>query len=165
MVTYDSGTDGHYLSEAYRQQSDPLILRISSKRVGVANGGTSGGKYVTKTPFPQLSQQADEADKFEGLPTLLMSVGKTADDDNVSVFIKVGVSVYKEHGVLITCKGELILVVKRDERGRYQIPLVQNRGQWQPRKPTKKVKKFFPQANNVYNPPLTDEEVKWMHAV
>ena len=43
-----------------------------------------------------------------------MSVGKTADDGNVSIFTKDGVTVYKEEDVLITCHRKLILVDKRD---------------------------------------------------
>ncbi len=90
---------------------------------------------------------------------------KTADDGNISIFTKEGVSVYKEEDVLITCKGEAILIGKRDERGRYWIPLVQNRGNWQPKRPTKHSKKYLQQANSVYDLPSTEEATKWMHAV
>ncbi len=62
-----------------------------------------------------------------------MSVGKTADNGNTSIFTREGVSVdkeedvlYKEEDILITCKGEAILIGKRDEHGRYRIPLVKN---------------------------------------
>jgi hypothetical protein len=55
-----------------------------------------------------------------------MSVGKTADDGNISIFTKEGVYVYKLEDVLITCKGEAILIEKRDKQGRYRIPLIQN---------------------------------------
>jgi hypothetical protein len=41
-----------------------------------------------------------------------MSVGKTADDGNIYIFTKEGVSVYKEEDVLITCKGKAILIGK-----------------------------------------------------
>ena len=58
-----------------------------------------------------------------------MSVGKTADGSNVFILTKDGVSVYKEHNVLITFKREPILIGKRDERGHYFILLVQHRGQ------------------------------------
>jgi hypothetical protein len=165
MMTYDSGADKHYLSEADRARVGLPILRISSKTVGVANGGKCNGKYVTKLPFPQLSQQAAEADTFDDFPTSLMSVGQTADDGNVSIFTKEGVSVYKEEDVLITCKGKPILIGKRDEQGRYRIPLMQARGQWQPRRPTKRAKQFLQQANSVYDLPSTEEAIKWMHAV
>ena len=57
-----------------------------------------------------------------------MSVGKTSDDGNVLVFTKEGVKVYNEEDVLITCKSRPILVGKRDERGRYFIPLIQQKG-------------------------------------
>ena len=91
LVTYDSGADGHYISEGDRKRMGLPILRISAKKVGVANGGTSRGKYVTELPFPQLSKKAAEADTFDEFPTSLMSVGKTSDDGNVSIFTKEGV--------------------------------------------------------------------------
>jgi hypothetical protein len=52
-----------------------------------------------------------------------MSVDKTANDGTVSVFAKEGVNVFKEEDVLITCKGELILIEVRDSHGRYQTPM------------------------------------------
>ena len=61
-------------------------MRVSAKKVGVANGGACNGKYVTKLPFMQLSKEAAEVDTFEEFPTSLMSVGKTAGDGNVSIF-------------------------------------------------------------------------------
>jgi hypothetical protein len=60
-----------------------------------------------------------QADTFQAFPTSLMSVGKTEDDGTVSVFTKVGVNVFKEEDVLITCKGEPILIGVRDSHGRY----------------------------------------------
>ena len=68
-------------------------MRISEKKLGVANGGACNGKYVTTLPLPQISNKAAEADTFEEL--LLMSVRKTADNGNVSIFTKYGVTVYK----------------------------------------------------------------------
>jgi len=94
-----------------------------------------------------------------------MSVGKTADDGTVSVFTKEGVNVFKEADVLITCKGEPILIGDRDSHGRYRIPLVQQRGQWQPRGPSKQARKILRQANIVYDLPSTEQAIKWMHAV
>ena len=143
MVTYDSGVDGHYLNGKDRKSVGLPILRISAEKVGVANGSTCKGQYVTALPFPQLSPKAAEADTFNDFPTSLMSVGKTADNGNISIFTKEGVTVYKEEDVLITCKGKAILICKRDKRGRYRIPLVQNRGNWQPRQPTKHSKKYL----------------------
>ena len=101
-----------------------------------------------------------EADTFDNFLTLLLSSGKLADDSNISVFTKDGVKVYK---VLITCKGDSILIRKQDERGHSRIPLVQHYGQWQPQRPTKQTKKFLQQANSVYDLPLTEKAVKWMH--
>ena len=66
---------------------------------------------------------------------------------------------------MITCRGKPILIRKRDERGRYRIPLMQTRGQWQPRKPSKKSKKFLQEANIVYHFPTKEKSAKWMHTV
>ena len=43
-----------------------------------------------------------------------MSVGKTADDGTISMFTKHGVTVHKENDVLITCKGQPILIGVQD---------------------------------------------------
>ena len=93
------------------------ILRISDKKVRVANGGACNGKYVSSLPFLQLSSKAAEADTFKELPTSLVSVGKIADDGNVSIFTKDGVTVYKEEYVIIACQRDPILVGEIDERG------------------------------------------------
>ena len=83
MITYDSGADNHYMSEADRFRLELPILRSSHKRVAVANVGKSEGKYVTRLPFTQLSTATAEADTFEEFPSSLMSVGKTSDDGKV----------------------------------------------------------------------------------
>ena len=93
----------------------------------------------------------------------LSSVGKTADNINVSVFTTEDVKVFKEKYILITCKGKPILIAKQDERGRYRIPLVHNKGQWQPKRPTKASNKYLREANSVYDLPTTEEAIKWMH--
>ena len=46
-LTYDSGADGHYVSEDDRIEACMPILRSSSKKVGVANGDTCKAKNVT----------------------------------------------------------------------------------------------------------------------
>jgi len=94
-----------------------------------------------------------------------MSVGKTSDDGTISIFTKEGVTVHKEQDVLITCKGEPMLISIRDDKGRYRIPLVQQRGRWQPRKPSKKARQALRQANSVYDLPSIEQAIKWMHAV
>jgi hypothetical protein len=165
MVTYDSGADGHYISKKDQHKAGLPILRPSTRKVGVTNGGTSKAKYVTQLLFRQLSAQAMQADTFQDFPTSLMSVGKMADNDTVSVFTKEGVNVFKEEDVLITCKGESILIGVRDSHGRYQIPLMQQWGQWQPRCPSKQAQKALRQANSIYNLPSTEQAIKWMHAV
>ena len=105
MITYDSGVDGNYVSEEERARLGMLILQKSKRRVGVANGVASKGKFVTRLPFPHLSNKAAEADTFDDFKTSLMSVGKTADDGNVSVLTREAVKIYKEEDILITCKG------------------------------------------------------------
>ena len=86
MITFESGAENHYVSESNRIKLKLPILRPSHKRVSFANGGTSEGKYVTRLHFPQPSTIPAEADTFEEFPSSLMSVGKTSDDGNVSIF-------------------------------------------------------------------------------
>ena len=68
IITYDSGAEDHYMSEADRIKLKLPILRPSHKRVAVANGGTSKVIYVTRLPFPQLSTVTAEVDTFEEFP-------------------------------------------------------------------------------------------------
>jgi hypothetical protein len=68
LITFDSGADGHYLSETDRLTAGLPILRPSSGQVGVANGGTSKARYVSRLPFPQLSSNATLADLFDDFP-------------------------------------------------------------------------------------------------
>jgi hypothetical protein len=125
MITYGSGANSHYISEKDRRKAGQPIIRKSTRWVGVANGGVSQAKFVTQLPFKALLAQATQADTFQDFPSSLMSNGKTADDGTISIFTKDGVTVHKETDVLITCKGEPILIGVRNERGRYQIPLIQ----------------------------------------
>ena len=84
-----------------------------------------------------------------------MIVGKTAEDGNVSIFTREGVTVYKEEDVLIIFQRKPIIIGKRDECGQYRIPLTQAHGQWQPHNPTRKSKNDLQQANIVYDLPST----------
>ena len=95
ILMYDSGADGHYLSEKDKKTLGLPILCVSAKKLGVANGGACNGKYVTKISLPQLSNRATEADTLEEFTASLMSVFKTADNGNMSIFTKEGVTVYK----------------------------------------------------------------------
>jgi hypothetical protein len=117
MLTYNPGADGHYISKHDQHKAGLPILRLSTWQVGVANGGTSNAKYVTRLPFHKLSAQSRQADTFQDVPTSLMSVGKTADDSTVLLFTKEGINVFKEEDVLITCKGEPILIGFQDNQG------------------------------------------------
>jgi hypothetical protein len=125
LITYNSGADGHYLSERDHKKVGLPIIRPSTKQVGKANGGTSTARHISRLPFKQLSDQATSADSFDDFPSSLMSVGKTSEYGTISIFAKEGVTVHKEQDVLITCKGEPILIGIRDDKGRYRIPLVQ----------------------------------------
>jgi hypothetical protein len=126
----------------------------------VANGGTSNEKYVTQLPFHKLSAQLRHADTFQDFPTSLMSVGKTSDKGTVSVFTKESVIVFKEEDILITCKGKPILIGIQDNQRLYRIPLMQQWGHWQPRRPSKQARKALPDANSVYNLPSTKQAIK-----
>jgi hypothetical protein len=115
MITYDSGADGNYLSKRDRVHAGLPILKASTRKVSVANGGKSQLQHVTQLPFQKLSMQARQADTFPDFPTSLMSVGKTSDDGTISIFNKTGVTVHREEDVLIKCKGEPILMGVQDE--------------------------------------------------
>jgi hypothetical protein len=47
MVTYNLGTDGHYISKKDPHKAGLPIIQKSTRRVGVANGGVSQAKFVT----------------------------------------------------------------------------------------------------------------------
>jgi hypothetical protein len=94
-----------------------------------------------------------------------MSMGKISDDGMVSVITKEGANVFKEEDVLITCKGEPILIGIQDNQGQYRIPLMQQWTHWQPRRPSKQAWKAPRQANSVYDLPSTEQAIKWMHAI
>ena len=114
MLTHNSGADGHFLRNEDRKKFCLPIFQVSAKKLGVTNDGACNSKYVTILPSPQISNRAAEADTFKESQTPLMSVGKTAEDGNVSIFTKDGVTVYKEEDVLITCQRNPILVSKKD---------------------------------------------------
>jgi hypothetical protein len=84
----------------------------------------------------------------------------------VLVFTKEGVNVSKEEDVFITCKGgEPILIGIQDNQGQYRIPLMQQQGHWQPRRPSKQARKALRQANSIYDLPSTKQAIKCMHAI
>ncbi|KAL7477527.1 hypothetical protein ACHAW6_003334, partial [Cyclotella cf. meneghiniana] len=126
LATLDSGTNGHYISESDWRKANLPILRPSTKRVGVTNGGCSTAKHVTVLPLPQLSPQATRADTFEDFLNSLISVGCLAEDNTISIFTKDGMSVHKEQDILITCRGDPILIGVRDKHGRYQKHVLDN---------------------------------------
>ena len=164
-ITYDSGADGHYLNEDDRHAAQLPILCPSTKQVAVANGQISTANHETQLPFDGLSAMAKRADTFNDFPQSLMSVSKVADDGAISIFTKGGVTVHREEDVLITCKGAPILIGVRDAHGRYRVPLMQTKGNWKPRAPSKRARKKLEQANSVYDSPSTEQAIKWMHSV
>ena len=165
IVTYKLGTDNNYLSKPDRERAQIPILQTLTKRVNVDNVDTRTATNVTPLPIPRLSKEAAEAHTFEDFLVSLLSIVKASYDGSVSIFIKQGVTVHKEMDVLITMKGQPAMIDKRNEHGRYQIPLVQQRGQWQLYTPTKRAKKALGQTNSVYNLPSTEQAIKWMYAV
>jgi hypothetical protein len=162
MLTQDSGANRHYISKHDQCKAGLLILRPCTWQVGVINGGSGNAKYVTQLPFCKLSARSRQAETFQDFPTSLMSMGKTLDDGTVSVFTKEGINVFKEEDVFITCNEEPILIGIRDYQGRYRLLLMQQRGHWQPRCPSKQARKALCHANSVYNLPLTKQAIKWM---
>ena len=58
-----------------------------------------------------------------------------------------------------------ILIGVQDEHGRYRTPLMQQEGQWQPRKPRAHINAALQKANSVYDLPSIEQAIKWMHAV
>ena len=75
---YNSGADGHYISENDREAAHLPILRQYIKCVIVTNGEKSNGQNVTSLPFPLLSSKAQQADTFKEFPTSIMSVRKNS---------------------------------------------------------------------------------------
>jgi hypothetical protein len=112
IVTYNLGADNNYLSKANRAKAHIPILQKSTKRVNVANGGTSTATNVTPLPIPRLSKAAAEAPTFKDSLASLLSVGKSNDDSNVSIFTKQGVTVHKEEDMVITVKGQPVMIGK-----------------------------------------------------
>ena len=110
FATYDSRADGNYISETDREKAGWPIIRHSISRVNVANGGHSKGKYVTRVPISGLSNKAAKTDTFDSFPHSLISVGKTNDNGNISVFTKTGFTVHKEEDDPVTCKGAPIMI-------------------------------------------------------
>lgn len=94
-----------------------------------------------------------------------MSVSKTWDDGTFSIFTMDGITVHKEQDVLITCKGKVILIGVWDDQGRYSIPLIQQKGQWQPWKPWPQINTTLHNANNIYDLPSAEQAIRWMHAL
>ena len=104
---------GYALSTAFKRAIK--FIKADDKRVRFAQKITMAtynedskaviisGKFVTSLPFAELSKQAAEADTFTDFSPSLLSVGKTADDGNISIFTKEGVTVHKEKDVPITC--------------------------------------------------------------
>ncbi len=97
--------------------------------------------------------------------TLLVLPLRMALSSCLEGYVKDGVTVHDEQDVLITCQGEPLFIGVHNQHGTYLIPLTQHRGQWQPRKPTKKAKQALSQANSMYDIPSIEQAVKWMHAV
>ena len=74
FATCDSEADDSYVSKAERARAKWVILSYSDRKVSIANGGRSHGKYVTKLPIKGLSNKAVEADTFDSFPQSLASV-------------------------------------------------------------------------------------------
>lgn len=164
-ASLDSAADDHFVTEEDRIALNLPILGPSMKRVAVANGGIEQGKYQTILPLPNLPPEARLCDSFDSFSNSLISVGRLADAGTTSIFTKTGVEVHKDEDVLILVSGKPLLVGKRDEHGRYKIPLIPTRdGTCAPKVPTKRTISKLSEANNVYDLPSTEQAIRWFHA-
>ena len=138
---------------------DLPIKRKSTKEVFVANASTKQGKHKTELPLEGLSLKARAADNSEAFRTTLISGSKGVDNGSTEILDRHGVKVYKDEDVLILVKGKPVMIEKQDNNGRFKIPLMQYRGQWQPRVPTRQQRRKLEQANSVYNLPSTEQVI------
>ena len=90
----------------------------------MANGETCKAQFTTQLPFKALTKSARAADTFKDIPHSLMSLGKTADNETISIFTKSRVTVHKEQDVLIHMKGKPLLIGVRNKQGQYRLPLI-----------------------------------------
>ena len=59
----------NYVGNSLNVSASAALLRVSAKKLGLANAGACNSKYVTKISFPQISNKAAEADTFKEFPT------------------------------------------------------------------------------------------------
>jgi hypothetical protein len=167
MIIYNSGSDGNYLSKKDHVKAGLPILQPSTRNMyGWGDQWRNKpGSTHHPTTVPQTISTGKASRHFPGLPNVIMSVSEISVDGTISVFTKTGITVFKEEDVLITCKGKPILIGVQDGRGQYQIPLMQQWGQWQPRRPSKQTRKALRQASSIFDLPSTKQAIKWMHAL
>ena len=89
---YDSGADGHYLTEATQKAAGLAILGELTKQVIVVEGTISKGVHQVRLPFKRLSPKVNEADTFKQFNNSLLSVGMVKDNGNISIFTSDGVT-------------------------------------------------------------------------
>eukprot|EP00804_Cyclotella_cryptica_P025603 CCRYP_002838-RA/>CCRYP_002838-RA protein AED:0.23 eAED:0.23 QI:0/-1/0/1/-1/1/1/0/716 len=65
--------------------------------------------------------------------------------------------------MLITCRGDPVLIGVCDKHGCYCVPLIQTKGQWQPRLPKKCVTAKLREASNIYDLLSIEQAIRWMH--
>ena len=124
FATFDTGSDGNYITEKDRQKLQLPITGDSDKRVSVANGHVEQGKHETELPLEGLSPTAKTADSFESFHTTLISGSKVVDDGNTAILDQQGVRVFADKDVLILVQGKPIMIGTRDNMGRFKVPLV-----------------------------------------
>lgn len=93
------------------------------------------GNHERVLPLCNISPPAAQADSFIDFSNSLISFSHLADNNTISIFTKIGLSVHKEQDVLITCQGKPILIGVHNEYGCYHVPLVKHKGQWHPHPP------------------------------
>jgi hypothetical protein len=71
MMTYNSGADGHYISEKDRCKAGLPIIQKFTKQVGVANGGVSQAKLCHTTTIQGPVSQSKASRHIPRLPLII----------------------------------------------------------------------------------------------
>eukprot|EP00804_Cyclotella_cryptica_P000091 CCRYP_013739-RA/>CCRYP_013739-RA protein AED:0.51 eAED:0.37 QI:0/0/0/1/0/0/2/0/343 len=144
------------------QRRSPLGQAPHSRpsTVGVHMAALAWGNMPSLCPSASVPNSC-RRDSFGDFPTSLM-VGKTSERHHLHLHQRWSHDPQRT-GRAHPCHGKPAPHWGRDEQGA-TAPLVQHRGQWQPRIPSKR-HAVPSQAHSVYDLPSTEEAIKWMHAV
>lgn len=99
---------------------------VSDKTFIVANGIAEPATEVMKLPFEQLRDEARRVDMVPGINTAtLISTGKLADANYISIFDDEEVNIYDANNTkIVTTRGAVLRGYRDKSEGVYRIPLV-----------------------------------------